>query len=68
MVQDGKTGELFTSGDAEDLMKKIRNLWDHKERVEMYRENCNAVRFDTIEDYTAKLMKIYAGQQIEEDK
>lgn len=68
LVQDGKTGELFTSGDAEDLMKKIRTLWDHKERVEMYRENCMAVRFDTIEDYTAKLMKIYAGQQIEEDK
>ena len=68
LIQDGKTGELFSSGDSDDLKRKIRNLWDNREKVESYRENCKSVRFDTVDEYTAKLMKIYAGQQIEEVK
>ena len=68
LIQDGRTGELFTSGDSGDLTEKIRGLWENREKVRSYRENCKSVRFDTVDDYTAKLMKIYAGQQIEEVK
>ena len=60
LIQNGKTGELFTSGDAEDLKNKIQALWDHEERTSQYREACQSVRFDTIAEYTQKLMKIYA--------
>ena len=59
LIQDGKTGELFRSGDTEDLKNKIRALWDHDERVTQYRDNCKALNFDTVEDYTEKLMRIY---------
>ena len=61
LIRDGETGELFTSGDAQDLTAKIRDLWDHEERVKTYTENCKAVGFDNVADYTAKLMPIYEG-------
>ncbi len=59
LIQDGKTGELFCSGDAKDLKNKIRALWYHEERTNKYRENCLEVNFDTVEDYAEKLMPIY---------
>ena len=61
LVQDGKTGELFTSGDSKDLAVKIQNLWNEKEKINRYRENCKGVKFDTVMDYTSKLMSIYEG-------
>lgn len=60
LVEDGKTGELFRSGDADDLKNKILALWENGERVNRYRENCKAVKFDMIAEYTEKLMRIYA--------
>ena len=30
LIQVGKTGELFESGNAEDLKKKIEKLWSDK--------------------------------------
>lgn len=60
LIDDGRTGELFRSGDAEDLKNKIQALWKHEERVSGYRENCKTVSFDTIADYAQKLVRIYA--------
>ena len=60
LVEDGRTGELFRSGDADDLKNKILALWENGERVNRYRENCKAVKFDMIAEYTEKLMRIYA--------
>lgn len=60
LIDDGRTGELFWSGDAEDLKKKIQSLWEHEDRVNTYRKNCKTVSFDTIADYARKLMEIYA--------
>lgn len=65
LIQDGITGELFTSGDAQDLEEKIRNLWNDVERVKKYSGNCRAVRFDDVGDYTAKLVPIYEGRTVE---
>ena len=59
LIQHGKTGELFRSGDADDLKNKIRALWEDGERVNRYRENCKTVEFDTVGDYVQKLMRIY---------
>lgn len=61
LIQDGTTGELFTSGDVDDLTGKIRNLWDNAGRVETYRENCSRIGFDDVAEYTRKLMPIYEG-------
>lgn len=57
----GKTGELFKSGDADDLREKIRNLWHDRELCNQYSTNCQDISFDTIEDYYWKLMKVYRG-------
>ena len=62
LIQDGRTGELFESGNAEELSGKIRRLWEDKELTEAYGRNCKEVRFDTVEEYCKKLMPIYEGQ------
>ena len=59
LIQDGKTGELFQSGNAEELKNKIRNLWDHEACTSEYRKNCEENVFDSIAEYTQKLMQIY---------
>lgn len=61
LIQVGETGELFTSGDVEDLERKILALWNDKEKMEHYSKNCEKISFDTIEAYVEKLMKIYKG-------
>lgn len=55
------TGELFESGNKQDLKKKIENLWKNKELTHKYSQNCKDINFDTIEEYVEKLMKIYQG-------
>ena len=58
---EGATGELFRSGDKEELKKKIRRLWEDRALTEAYAGNCRNVTFDTVEAYCGKLMKIYEG-------
>ena len=59
LISVGKTGELFESGNGEDLKSKIDELWNDKEKLDKYSENCKDISFDTIEEYCNKLVKIY---------
>ena len=59
LIQVGKTGELFESGNEEELKKQIQQLWDDKELTTKYSENCKNISFDTIGEYCEKLMRIY---------
>lgn len=59
LIQVGKSGELFRSGDGNELYHRIFNLWNDKEKVRNYTRNCNEVSFDTLNQYTEKLLKIY---------
>ena len=59
LISVGKTGELFESGNGEDLKSKIDELWNDKEKLDKYSENCKDISFDTIEEYCNKLIKIY---------
>jgi glycosyltransferase involved in cell wall biosynthesis len=61
LIDEGKTGELFTSGDKDELEKKILALWNDKEKLQEYSKNCEENVFDTVEEYTDKLLKIYQG-------
>ena len=54
-----KTGELFESGNAEDLKNKIQKLWVNKNLCEEYSMNCKDISFDTIDEYYEKIMKVY---------
>lgn len=59
LIQVGMTGELFESGNAEDLKKKIEKLWGDKKLCEKYSKNCKDISFDTIDEYYEKIMKVY---------
>lgn len=59
LIEDGKTGELFESGNFEDLKSKISNLYNDNEKLKKYTENCKEIKFDSILEYYEKLMDIY---------
>ena len=59
LIQQGRTGELFESGNAADLKDKIKMLWEQKPLTEQYSQNCKDIRFDTVDEYCQKLMKFY---------
>ena len=40
LIQVGKTGELFESGNGKDLKEKIEKLWGDKKLCEQYSKNC----------------------------
>ena len=64
LIEVGKTGELFESGSVMDLIEKIQKLWGNKELREFYSRNCRESKFDTIEGYSRKLLKIYSFDDI----
>ena len=59
LIQVGKTGELFESGNGEDLKKKVEKLWGDKKLCAEYSANCKDISFDTIDEYYEKIMKVY---------
>lgn len=59
LIEPGKTGELFESGNASDLKQKIEGLWNHRETLEEMSANCRPDRFMTLEQYVQKLMAYY---------
>ena len=64
LINVGKTGEVFETGNADDLEKKVLKLWKNKELLEEYTENCKTIEIETIEKYTKKILEIYEGMQI----
>lgn len=62
LIKPGKTGELFEAGNAQELKKKIKALWEDSAKCREYAENCSHVQFDTAESYCRKLIKLYQGE------
>ena len=54
LIQVGKTGELFESGNKEDLKNKIREMSCKHYKID-------GINFDTVDEYCQKLMRIYKG-------
>ena len=63
LIEVGKTGELFESGNASELKAKIQKLWDDKALTDQYSLNCKDISFDDIDEYGEKLMEIYRGKK-----
>ena len=59
LIDNGKTGVLFRSGDAEDFERAINAALDNYEEMS---KNCRKADFDTVETYCDKLLKIYTEQ------
>lgn len=63
LIEVGKTGVLFESGNADDLKEKIQALWSDHALTDRYTENCRAITFDTIETYYKKLLPLYGAME-----
>lgn len=61
LIVKGKTGELFESGNENDLKQKILYLWNNLQIVDSYSENCKKVQFDNIDSYYEKIIKLYSN-------
>lgn len=59
LLQDHRTGELYKGGNAVQLAQKIRKLWEDRQLLRTYTENCRNVSYDSVEEYCQKLLKIY---------
>ncbi len=59
LIEENVTGELFESGDGEELKSKIKALWEDGQRLERYTKACGNVHFDTLQEYCRKLLKLY---------
>lgn len=62
LIEVGKTGELFESGNEVELKEKISKLWNERWLTDQYSQNCKNIRFDDIDEYGEKLIKIYQGK------
>lgn len=59
LIQVNKTGELFESGNFNELKAKLEKLWNDKELIDSYSKNCKYIEFDTMEEYYKRIIKIY---------
>ena len=59
LIKVGLTGELFESGNKEELKEKIISLYNNKQKTDEYSRNCKYIDFDDLENYTNKLITYY---------
>ena len=59
LIQPQKTGDLFESGNADELIKKIKEMWREVTVGSKYSDCCEKINFNDIDEYYKKLMKIY---------
>lgn len=59
-TEDIPTGRLFTAGDVDGLVDEISKLWNDNLRLKQMQENCVNTKFDSVNEYTKKLLEIYA--------
>lgn len=68
LIQDGKTGELFESGNQKELKEKMEILWNDNEKLSTYVRNCREVRFWNVREYSEKIEEIYEMKVLQEHK
>lgn len=62
LIDAGENGELFRSGSADELTRKISALWNDCARLDAYTKACAKTRFETVEGYAEKLLHLYRGE------
>lgn len=60
LVDIGKTGEIFISGNVEDLYKSIKVMWNKTVSSKDYSDNCLLKKFVDEEQYYEEIIKIYS--------
>lgn len=59
LIDIGKTGEIFEPKNMIDLKNKILKLWDNKELLDKYSNNCENIKIETIDSYLEKIIDLY---------
>lgn len=59
LIQDGENGLLFESGNRQQLLEKIRCLWEDEKLLEKLNEGCERTVFYDVETYCEKLLYYY---------
>lgn len=59
LIQVGKTGLLYESGDVNQLCDAIHTIWQDSNKAHQMHESCKSLNFDTIDSYIIKVEKIY---------
>ena len=63
LIQDGKTGLLFESGNKEEFKTAIEKLSDDSLADEMHK-NCLKTKFTSVEEYCGELLKIFNDREV----
>ena len=58
LIEEGKTGVLFESGNSADFERAIKEAMRHSEEMS---KHCFAAEFDTAQTYCDKLIEIYTS-------
>jgi len=59
LIEEGKTGELFESGNLAEFVEKIQWMWDNAEVFLQETKNCGEAQFMNTEQYCNKMIKLY---------
>lgn len=59
LIQVGKTGLLYESGDVDQLCNAVQKIWQDDELAKNMHDNCKELSFDTMDEYLVKVLKIY---------
>lgn len=59
LIDDGKTGYLFEAGNVDDFKNAINKIICDNENAEKMSKACLEKSFDTVDEYTEKLLEIY---------
>lgn len=59
LIDAGKTGELFESGNCVQLKEQVKRLWNDTDRMAAYGRNCERVKFCSVGQYVEELMEHY---------
>ncbi len=59
LIEDGVTGDLFTSGSPDSLKTAIERLWNDADTLNLYTRNCLTKKFVSLPEYSDQLMKTY---------
>lgn len=58
LVREGTDGELFESGNEEELFRKMKDLWEDRERLSLYAKNAKEAGFRSVSEYAEKLLEL----------
>ena len=59
LIEDGINGRLFPRKDSKKLAEIISELWSNQNIICEYIEECKKIKYDDLDCYYNKLMKIY---------